>query len=152
MPLFPGCETYLLYCFVILLCVFRCCEKTVDVMRTSHESLLTIVEVLLYDPLYAWTISPQRAYALQHRRGIASTSVEDTTLPTELLDVTHGDRPTVKRGCGVVKCEVAIMSGVKNEMTLTGVVKCEVRLMGRAKCITEVMDFTIFAMCIIGKD
>ena len=57
-------------------------------MRSAHEALLTIVEVLLYDPLYAWTISPLRAYALQHRRGTMNTTAEDTTMQTEYLDMT----------------------------------------------------------------
>lgn len=43
----------------------RCCEKTMQVMRTSQESLMTIVEVLLYDPLSSWTLSPERRKALQ---------------------------------------------------------------------------------------
>ncbi|KAL5010879.1 hypothetical protein ScPMuIL_013184 [Solemya velum] len=46
----------------------RCCEKTMEVMHDNQEALLTILEVLLYDPLYAWTISPARAFALQQRR------------------------------------------------------------------------------------
>ncbi|XP_074626555.1 serine-protein kinase ATM-like isoform X2 [Acropora palmata] len=43
----------------------RCCEKTMDVMRTSQESLMTIVEVLLYDPLSSWTLSPEKRKELQ---------------------------------------------------------------------------------------
>uniref|UniRef100_A0A8C4HE84 non-specific serine/threonine protein kinase n=1 Tax=Dicentrarchus labrax TaxID=13489 RepID=A0A8C4HE84_DICLA len=44
----------------------RCCEKTIEVMRSSQEALLTIVEVLLYDPLFDWTMSPLKAFYLQH--------------------------------------------------------------------------------------
>ncbi|XP_028274525.1 serine-protein kinase ATM isoform X2 [Parambassis ranga] len=44
----------------------RCCEKTMEVMRTSQEALLTIVEVLLYDPLFDWTMNPLKAFYLQH--------------------------------------------------------------------------------------
>ncbi|XP_067102314.1 serine-protein kinase ATM isoform X1 [Osmerus mordax] len=43
----------------------RCCEKTMEVMRSSQEALLTIVEVLLYDPLFDWTMSPLKAFYLQ---------------------------------------------------------------------------------------
>ncbi|KAK6170767.1 hypothetical protein SNE40_019079 [Patella caerulea] len=46
----------------------RCCEKTMEVMHDNQESLMTIVQVLLYDPLYAWTLSPQKAHALQLRQ------------------------------------------------------------------------------------
>lgn len=65
----------------------RCCEKTLEVMRNSQEALLTIVEVrrqgpgplhklcpspacgsvqvLLYDPLFDWTMNPLKAFYLQ---------------------------------------------------------------------------------------
>ncbi|KAM6159265.1 serine-protein kinase ATM isoform 2-T2 [Rhynchocyon petersi] len=45
----------------------RCCEKTMEVMRHSQETLLTIVEVLLYDPLFDWTMNPLKALYLQQR-------------------------------------------------------------------------------------
>uniref|UniRef100_A0A3Q1IFI7 non-specific serine/threonine protein kinase n=1 Tax=Anabas testudineus TaxID=64144 RepID=A0A3Q1IFI7_ANATE len=44
----------------------RCCEKTMEVMRNSQEAVLTIVEVLLYDPLFDWTMNPLKAFYLQH--------------------------------------------------------------------------------------
>lgn len=36
-------------------------------MRNSQETLLTIVEVLLYDPLFDWTMNPLKALYLQQR-------------------------------------------------------------------------------------
>ncbi|XP_041054809.1 serine-protein kinase ATM isoform X1 [Carcharodon carcharias] len=45
----------------------RCCEKTMEVMRSYQEALLTIVEVLLYDPLFDWTMNPLKALYLQQR-------------------------------------------------------------------------------------
>ncbi|XP_031763657.2 serine-protein kinase ATM isoform X2 [Galleria mellonella] len=33
----------------------RCCEKTMQLLRDNQETLLTILEVLLYDPLYSLT-------------------------------------------------------------------------------------------------
>ncbi|KAM4566592.1 serine-protein kinase ATM isoform 3-T3 [Odontesthes bonariensis] len=44
----------------------RCCEKTMEVMRSSQEAVVTIVEVLLYDPLFDWTMNPLKAFYLQH--------------------------------------------------------------------------------------
>uniref|UniRef100_A0AAR2J5U2 non-specific serine/threonine protein kinase n=1 Tax=Pygocentrus nattereri TaxID=42514 RepID=A0AAR2J5U2_PYGNA len=46
----------------------RCCEKTMEVMRSSQEVLLTIVEVLLYDPLFDWTMNPLKAFYLQQQQ------------------------------------------------------------------------------------
>ncbi|GAB1602778.1 serine-protein kinase ATM-like [Argonauta hians] len=43
----------------------RCCEKTMLVMHTNQQSLITILQVLLYDPLYNWTLSPSKVNQLQ---------------------------------------------------------------------------------------
>jgi len=43
----------------------RCCEETLKVLRENNESLLTILEVFLHDPLYRWTLSPLKALRLQ---------------------------------------------------------------------------------------
>jgi ataxia telangiectasia mutated family protein len=45
----------------------RSCEKVLRVMRDNQSSLLTILDVLLHDPLYAWVLSPQKAAAIQRR-------------------------------------------------------------------------------------
>lgn len=36
-----------------------------QVLRQNAETVLTILEVLLYDPLYAWTITAAEAYSRQ---------------------------------------------------------------------------------------
>ncbi|KAK9346130.1 hypothetical protein V1522DRAFT_405621 [Lipomyces starkeyi] len=38
----------------------RCCEFMLDVLRQEAENIMTVLEVLKYDPLYSWTISPLR--------------------------------------------------------------------------------------------
>ncbi|XP_069747371.1 serine-protein kinase ATM isoform X3 [Narcine bancroftii] len=62
----------------------RCCEKTMEVMRSSQEALLTIVEVLLYDPLFDWTMNPLKALYLQQRP-------EDADLHSTLNSTVAGD-------------------------------------------------------------
>nr|CAD7397997.1 unnamed protein product [Timema cristinae] len=48
--------------------VFRkSCEKTMSVLRQNQVTILTILEVLLYDPLYAWTITPSEGFKRQHK-------------------------------------------------------------------------------------
>lgn len=55
--------------------VFRkSCEKTMEVMRQNSETIITILEVLLYDPLYEWTISPAEAYSRQCSNETDATS------------------------------------------------------------------------------
>ncbi|CAH0564561.1 unnamed protein product [Brassicogethes aeneus] len=39
----------------------RSCEKTMEVLRTNAQTILTILEVLLYDPLYSWSVTPAEA-------------------------------------------------------------------------------------------
>ncbi|XP_064597040.1 serine-protein kinase ATM-like [Liolophura sinensis] len=67
----------------------RCCEKTMEVMHQNQESLLTILQVLLYDPLYTWTMSPLKAYNLQQDRQQADTS--DLNATGDLIDDDNND-------------------------------------------------------------
>ncbi|KAK9470724.1 uncharacterized protein V1510DRAFT_431887 [Dipodascopsis tothii] len=43
----------------------RCCELSLDLLRAEADSIMTILDVLKYDPLYSWTISPLRKKRLQ---------------------------------------------------------------------------------------
>ncbi|KAK1987210.1 phosphatidylinositol 3 [Colletotrichum cereale] len=43
----------------------RCCEFTLDALREETYSIMTILDVLRYDPLYSWSISPVRLAKLQ---------------------------------------------------------------------------------------
>ena len=61
-----GSSVQYVYCSSLLIVVISCCEKTLSVMRASHDAILTIVQVLLYDPLYVWTISLVRGLSLIH--------------------------------------------------------------------------------------
>lgn len=60
-----------------------------ELMHASHEAILTILQVLLYDPLYAWTISPIRAYQLQHRRA-ADQELTDPNMNVTAADLLDG--------------------------------------------------------------
>ncbi|KAI8470131.1 MAG: kinase-like domain-containing protein [Monoraphidium minutum] len=43
----------------------RCCEETLRVLRRNKEALLTVVQVVLHDPLYRWRMSPVKAQRRQ---------------------------------------------------------------------------------------
>lgn len=49
----------------------RCCEFTLDALREDTYSIMTILDVLRYDPLYSWSSTPVRLAKLQlaARRG-----------------------------------------------------------------------------------
>jgi ataxia telangiectasia mutated family protein len=47
----------------------RCCEFTLDALREDKDSIMTLLNVLRYDPLYTWTVSPVRAKRMQLEMG-----------------------------------------------------------------------------------
>ncbi len=46
----------------------RSFERAMVVLRTNKASLMTILEVLMYDPLYNWSMTPEKARRIQRRR------------------------------------------------------------------------------------
>lgn len=49
----------------------RCCEFTLDALRTESSSIMAILDVLRHDPLHSWTISPIRLAKLQNAQSAA---------------------------------------------------------------------------------
>jgi ataxia telangiectasia mutated family protein len=49
----------------------RCCEFTLEALRKEVENIMTILDVLRYDPLYSWSISPVRLAKLQEGQSAA---------------------------------------------------------------------------------
>lgn len=45
----------------------RCCEFTLEALRNESYSIMTILDVLRYDPLYSWSLSPLRVKKLQEQ-------------------------------------------------------------------------------------
>lgn len=45
----------------------RCCEFTLEALRKESYSIMTVLDVLRYDPLYNWTISPLRMRKMQEQ-------------------------------------------------------------------------------------
>ncbi|OJJ51010.1 hypothetical protein ASPZODRAFT_162899 [Penicilliopsis zonata CBS 506.65] len=43
----------------------RCCEFTLEALRQESYGIMTILDVLRYDPLYSWTVSPLRMKRMQ---------------------------------------------------------------------------------------
>ena len=53
----------------------RCCEFTMAALRNESYSIMTILDVLRYDPLYSWSLSPLRLKKLQdNQANIASST------------------------------------------------------------------------------
>ncbi|KAF2646142.1 hypothetical protein P280DRAFT_439907 [Massarina eburnea CBS 473.64] len=43
----------------------RCCEFTMDTLREERESIMTLLNVLRYDPLVNWSVNPTKAKRMQ---------------------------------------------------------------------------------------
>ena len=43
----------------------RCCEFTLEALRNESYAIMSILDVLRYDPLYSWSLSPRRLMKLQ---------------------------------------------------------------------------------------
>ncbi|KAM0812499.1 hypothetical protein AB5N19_12490 [Seiridium cardinale] len=63
----------------------RCCEFTLDALREETYSIMTILDVLRYDPLYSWSISPVRMAKLQDTR--RDGEVGDDAAAESVLDL-----------------------------------------------------------------
>lgn len=53
----------------------RGCEEILTVLRDQRQIIITLLQVLLYDPLFTWAITPAKAYSFQ--TGNAAISSED---------------------------------------------------------------------------
>lgn len=49
----------------------RCCEFTLEALRKEADSIMAILDVLRYDPLYNWSVSPTRLAKLQEGQNAA---------------------------------------------------------------------------------
>ena len=58
----------------------RCCEETLSVLREHRESLLTIMEVFLHDPLYQWALTPALASRKQNTGVVDLASTTTNTI------------------------------------------------------------------------
>ena len=56
----------------------RCCEFTLGALREEQYSIMTILDVLRYDPLYTWSISPLRLAKLQKARQNDEAAIDDS--------------------------------------------------------------------------
>jgi len=49
----------------------RCCEFTLAALRDESYSIMTVLDVLRYDPLYSWSAHPVRLARLQNQQTVA---------------------------------------------------------------------------------
>ncbi|RMZ76319.1 hypothetical protein DV738_g4997, partial [Chaetothyriales sp. CBS 135597] len=56
----------------------RCCNFTLEALRRDQESIMTLLDVLRYDPLVSWSISPYRI-----KKMLEAADAAETARPTE---------------------------------------------------------------------
>lgn len=66
--------------------VFRkSCEKTMEVLRQNKKTIVTILEVLLHDPLYSWTLTNRQISRRQNVEAVnlveGNFYIQDSELP-----------------------------------------------------------------------
>jgi len=62
----------------------RCCEFTMDTLREERESIMTLLNVLRYDPLVNWSVTPTKAKRMQEANqetGANGTARSTTVAP-----------------------------------------------------------------------
>ncbi|KAH7418935.1 serine/threonine-protein kinase-like protein tel1 [Cadophora sp. MPI-SDFR-AT-0126] len=63
----------------------RCCEFTLETLRKESSTIMAILEVLRYDPLYSWSINPIRMAKIQE--GQSAALAADVGNPNEKKSV-----------------------------------------------------------------
>jgi len=70
----------------------RCCEETLRVLRMQKEALLTVLEVLLHDPLYKWGLT--LVQATRRQKESTKTGADGS----DVIDISGGDGNDVMEG------------------------------------------------------
>ena len=64
----------------------RCCEFTLDALRKEEYSIMTILDVLRYDPLVSWSVSPLKMKRMQDNQDAAGDDEEEGRLRAQRKD------------------------------------------------------------------
>ena len=71
----------------------RCCEFTLDALRKEEYSIMTILDVLRYDPLVSWSVSPIKMKRMQEDQDDAGEEAAEGRLRAQRKEATRtGDK------------------------------------------------------------
>ncbi|KAF2466182.1 uncharacterized protein BDR25DRAFT_345757 [Lindgomyces ingoldianus] len=77
----------------------RCCEFTMDTLREERESIMTLLNVLRYDPLVNWSVTPTKAKRMQE--GPQETNAANGAGPSRAGSVMPGSTPGPAMAIGI---------------------------------------------------
>lgn len=70
----------------------RCCEFTLEALRQDSYSIMTILDVLRYDPLYSWSVSPLRMKRMQESQEAGAGVAAAETGKANINEPSEADR------------------------------------------------------------
>lgn len=82
----------------------RCCEFTMDTLREERESIMTLLNVLRYDPLVNWSVTPTKAKRMQeaNQETGANGTARSTSVAPGGTPAPSGQVAAVEEAAGVV--------------------------------------------------
>lgn len=77
----------------------RCCNFTLEALRQDQYSIMTVLDVLRFDPLYSWSMTPLRQQKMQEAQeaGREDDNVEDRRRSSTRVRVTTPEEPKAKK-------------------------------------------------------
>ncbi|KAI9144508.1 hypothetical protein BKA69DRAFT_1055444 [Paraphysoderma sedebokerense] len=115
----------------------RCCEETMRVLRRECNVIYTILEVFMYDPLYNWTITPQKLS--KYNRGLDDSSENGSVMATRRHHDSSSSSPKGNR-----EAKRALL-GVQKKLNTDLSIECQVN-----ELITEAQNDENLAVMYFG--
>lgn len=75
----------------------RCCEFTLEALRQDAHTIMIILDVLRYDPLYSWSVSPLRMKRMQEEQAANVDAAAATDANGGAVEAGNGDWDTRKK-------------------------------------------------------
>ena len=117
----------------------RCCEFVMDTLRDERENIMTLLNVLRYDPLYSWTVSPLKAKRMREaQNGQDGGQVEEFKAIQPDLQVEQNESDEAKRALAVVERKLSMSlstAATVNELILQATDERNLALLFHGKMI-----------------
>ena len=102
----------------------RCCNFTLEALRRDQESIMTILDVLRYDPLYSWSISPVRLQKMQENaEQAAAAAAAGNVSDTNATGITDGAMADARVAVGALGARKELNEPSEADRALTVVAK-----------------------------
>jgi ataxia telangiectasia mutated family protein len=96
----------------------RCCEFTLEALREERESIMTLLNVLRYDPLYSWTVSAAKAKRLQEADDVPDRAVDEANMMEQQAS-RKGDDEMGEAGRALAVVEKKLSKTLSKEATVS---------------------------------